>query len=547
MTYKVIAEQIGIVRLYLFPEDSKYIDTLNWFRNSYNKMGIEFLTHNRFYKRIIRNLVTVVDYSRKAWNLIDANDLLVYILKNDVLLFNSVVPTENWTIASVSKTQFIQCNQEADFYAFHVSRMKHSKPYMKFQEKPLSSKQNIREDVLLRERLVEVYNNVRSPEVNYDLLKAGDETISEELSNNRIAGFKSQLYLYQLRSVSKMIEKELYPRTVLMPNIVATKNGFFDLQSLNALRRPIEYTTPKGGILAENMGLGKTCICLALICISKFQIVKSDGAKYTAKRNPVSLFDNCIRVIKESSLPWRKYEDVLPENCTSKLRNDPAYVEKKMAVSNNKRRTRGSISEELEILNANAKKIYLSSTTLVVIPNNLFHQWRLEIKKHVEDGYLKVLELPLLKSKMPKSAIEVLDYDVVLISMTVFSKQAEKENSLLKSVYWKRLIIDEGHSMNNKTTRAVQLAKELSVERKWTITGTPTSGLTNLNIEQEENDYTVKEKFDTKDDLAKLGLVVTQFLKIEPWHSDSHLWTHNIINPFRAGQFNSDVQLGDYI
>jgi N12 class adenine-specific DNA methylase len=56
-----------------------------------------------------------------------------------------------------------------------------------------------------------------------------------------------------------------------------------------------------------------------------------------------------------------------------------------------------------------AKKIYLANTTLIVVPQILIKQWRSEIVKHVEEGYLKIKVV----GKEELGVIEeLIDYDV---------------------------------------------------------------------------------------------------------------------------------------
>ncbi|GMF56829.1 unnamed protein product [[Candida] boidinii] len=352
-------------------------------------------------------------------------------------------------------------------------------------------------ELSLTNRLLKIYNTVKT---SFDVEKINlDEELKFKILKNDVPGLKNTLYRYQCETVLKMIDREINSKTRLRTNLVEIGNNkicrtssretlkpfFFDIQKLEFRQKSLLFKTPRGGILAENMGLGKTFICLALICITKLQITEiPKELRETKLYDPkcLKLIDYSIRHINRNSISWKEYADSFPTSCIKLLKSRAAYFEIDKNVSNveslNESEPKG-YRRNLRIKESPSKKnkirLHLCSTTLLVVPDNLAPQWKAEIKKHIIPGYLKVIEILDFKSEIPK--IEMLiQADVVLMSLGAFSNQAKYEDSNLRKLYWKRLIIDEGHRMNSKDARAVTLANELYIERKWAISEENTKG-----------------------------------------------------------------------
>ena len=536
-TYLILDDFPGIalIRVYVLPEDSYYKEQIELYRKRYFTFKKPSAWLEKQAKMIMGKLYSLMDYSNEAFNIQNSDQLKNYLESNSTVIlkmFSNTQPLTNISSGSMN---------------FHLNRLVSKKPYEHYKEQ---------KSLNMQERLKNVYANIKSPQnIRSNVINEDDLDIYDMINNNEISGFKSELYNFQKRSVLKMFERELSQSFILMPNIVEVKNHettyYINTTTLLPQVNPVTYFPPRGGILAENMGFGKTCICLALICISRFQISETPydyKSKRNSNRKVKSLFDTCIDFISTNSIPWKQYYDDFPPRITAKLESVAGYFEKAETKPKQGRATRFNNSNQ----NTPLKKFYLSSSTLVVLPDNLFYQWRVEIIKHVEKDFLSVLAIQNTSQMNEiKGVNEILNKDLVLISNGAFSKQYDTSDSIIKSIYWKRLIIDEGHSMNSKISRAVLLTKGLMYERMWIISGTPTSGLTNLHLETEASnpnedqdvEYSIQTKFDPKKDLNNLGMIVKNFFKISPWSSNDRLWTESIIKPFERDEFMIEYQL----
>lgn len=68
------------------------------------------------------------------------------------------------------------------------------------------------------------------------------------------------------------------------------------------------------------------------------------------------------------------------------------------------------------------KTIRLTTTTLIIVPQNLLSQWKDEITLHVEDQYLEVLYLNSDATPIP-SAARLMKYDIILLSRQRFERE----------------------------------------------------------------------------------------------------------------------------
>ncbi|KAH8698266.1 putative DNA excision repair protein Rad16 [Talaromyces proteolyticus] len=124
--------------------------------------------------------------------------------------------------------------------------------------------------------------------------------------------------------------------------------------------------------------------------------------------------------------------------------------------------------------------------SLVVVPPVALMQWQSEINEYT-DGKLKVLVYhnsnPKIKHMEKK---DIQRHDVIMISYSglesMYRKELKgwnrddgivKEDSVIHSIHFHRLILDEAHSIKQRTTSVARACFALKSNYKWCLSGTP--------------------------------------------------------------------------
>ncbi|PIA14019.1 hypothetical protein COEREDRAFT_10810 [Coemansia reversa NRRL 1564] len=298
------------------------------------------------------------------------------------------------------------------------------------------------------------------------------------------------------------------------------------------------YGGVRGGIICEDMGTGKTCECLALIIITKRQMAQppivgevvpcvgtvtsalttdykdveatSSKVLYTDRVNHrqiprlKAMATRAALLSCVESLRVMHDDGMISDEVWRSLEPYPPYYWVDPIADSRSRRgvTNGAMDQMLF-------KVYMSSSTIVVVPDNLVDQWVREKYKHIEDdGGLEVLKIDNSTEIIPEPD-NLIAYDLVLVSVSRLSKEyipidskirelrntcrcysrgqkqcicdLRQRNAVYRSpllrVHWKRLIVDEGHIMTSRNTTRALMAAYLIAERRWICTGTPTHNL----------------------------------------------------------------------
>ncbi|KAL2783908.1 SNF2 family N-terminal domain-containing protein [Aspergillus keveii] len=124
--------------------------------------------------------------------------------------------------------------------------------------------------------------------------------------------------------------------------------------------------------------------------------------------------------------------------------------------------------------------------SLVVVPPVALMQWQSEIKEYTS-GQLKVLVYHNSNTKVKTlRKKDLLKYDVIMISYSGLESMHRKEwkgwnrndgivkeDSVIHSIHFHRLILDEAHSIKQRTTSVARACFALQSTYKWCLSGTP--------------------------------------------------------------------------
>ncbi|KAF5380521.1 hypothetical protein D9615_004518 [Tricholomella constricta] len=124
-----------------------------------------------------------------------------------------------------------------------------------------------------------------------------------------------------------------------------------------------------------------------------------------------------------------------------------------------------------------------SNTTLIVAPLSVLSNWEKQITDHCASGSLSACVYYDTTRSM--SAVELAEFDVVITTYQTVAgeyadgardgppKKKKKTERSLFDMQWKRVILDEGHTIRNPKTKMAKAVCGLIAQRRWVLTGTP--------------------------------------------------------------------------
>lgn len=412
--------------------------------------------------------------------------------------------------------------------------------------------------------LLEMFNSIPSPAP--DITTIHDRlhrAFMSDLLASTVNGLITELYPYQCRSAALMHQRETAPAKYSDPRFLKVldqrrKVYYYDPVTGHIHREPRYYDASPGGILAEEMGAGKTLICLALIAATKTQPAGVpelyQGSNVTIRPRIGSLMDMAAAVATKNACPWQSYIDPGYEYCIEAIRRNPGWYCVPRPQST--RLSRGSR------VDCPPYKIYLSHATLVIVPTNLLQQWIQEISKHTEGLKVHVIKTGKRGGIQLPSKLDLLQNDIILCSIpaleALWQLHAQPEqngswtmNCALGHIHYKRCIVDEGHKLGNSgltlaKTTLLHALNSLHTSARWIVTGTPSKGLFGVDDNSGHHrtlDASTAEQ--ERQDLERIGSIATIYLKTPPWSNTNRAlgdepanWRLYVMLPFRSSQSN---------
>ncbi|KAJ5176963.1 uncharacterized protein N7482_002840 [Penicillium canariense] len=117
-----------------------------------------------------------------------------------------------------------------------------------------------------------------------------------------------------------------------------------------------------------------------------------------------------------------------------------------------------------------------SKTTLILAPVGVMSNWKNQIQDHTHIEHApRVL---IYHGSGKKEKANLAQYDVVISSYGALAMEFEPESKKLPpggifSVHWRRVVLDEGHTIRNPRSKGSLAACALRADSCWTLTGTP--------------------------------------------------------------------------
>jgi SWI/SNF-related matrix-associated actin-dependent regulator of chromatin subfamily A3 len=112
--------------------------------------------------------------------------------------------------------------------------------------------------------------------------------------------------------------------------------------------------------------------------------------------------------------------------------------------------------------------------TLIVAPVSAMSNWSQQIKRHVRGDHQP--DVFIYHGGEKATAAQLQKHDVVITSYGRLARERDQgvDRALTSQhIKWRRVVLDEGHTIRNPKTKVAEAACEINAESRWVLTGTP--------------------------------------------------------------------------
>jgi len=138
----------------------------------------------------------------------------------------------------------------------------------------------------------------------------------------------------------------------------------------------------------------------------------------------------------------------------------------------------GKTIQIISLILANAKPLSAGSskTTLIIAPVGVMSNWRNQIQDHANPETAP--SILIYHGSGKKEDANLAKYDVVITSYGTLAKEYNPTAKSppakgIFSLHWRRVVLDEGHTIRNPRSKGALAACGLRADSRWTLTGTP--------------------------------------------------------------------------
>lgn len=326
------------------------------------------------------------------------------------------------------------------------------------------------------------------------------------------SGLRLSLLPFQRQALHRMLQAERHPLGAFGPLILRSDlagEPLFFSPLWPGARRTVSDFMGHGGLLCEEMGLGKTIICISLILSNPLAEAARCAEEERAERKAIIHNEAHHVAVRDLSVyggdravrhhkAFCKVERTAGAAANSAVGKKGAAAAKRAATAATSATASVSSTDGIESLgyglpsaaalallplcfSGRGGQLLLCKGTLVVCPLTLVSQWQSELATHAPGLRVCVYH----GSARPHQPAVLAEYDVVLTSYAtlvrdvaldqtdVVLRPGDAFKSPLNHMGWHRLILDESHMLRARTTKQTRAVMSLTARFRWSVSATP--------------------------------------------------------------------------